>query len=104
MDQMRDLLNIRFFTDTDRERNVLTLRERPGFLKRAFMVYSTHTVHSEDELTAFLHSIQFNPRTVAVLEEEPHITLAQPVDSVRRHTTTMHSPFMLRRNDRGCLW
>jgi len=83
MDQMRDLLNIRFFTDTDRERNVLTLRERPGFLKRAFMVYSTHTVHSEDELTAFLHSIQFNPRTVAVLEEEPHITLAQPVDSVR---------------------
>lgn len=83
LDQMRDLLNIRFFTDTDRERNVLTLRERPGFLARAFMVFSTHTVHSEDELSAFLHSTQFNPRTVAVLEEEPHTTLSQPVDTVR---------------------
>jgi len=83
LDQMRDLLNIRFFTETDREHNVLTLRERPEFLKRAFMVFSTHTVHSEEELSAFFHSKEFNPRTVAVLEEEPQIILTQPVDSVR---------------------
>ncbi len=82
-DQVRDLLNIRFFTETDRDRRTLTLRERPGFLQRAFLVFRTHTVHSEEELSAFLRSSQFDPRTVAVLEEEPHVTLRDGADSSR---------------------
>lgn len=83
LDQQRDLLNIRFFTETDRERQTLVLRERPGFLQRAFLVFATHTVRSEEELSAFLHSSQFDPRTVAVLEEEPHVRLDRAADSTR---------------------
>jgi hypothetical protein len=71
VDQMRDLLNIRFYTDTDRGRGVLTLREREGYLQRAFVVFRTHTVTSEEELTAFLGNPEFDPRAVAVLEEPP---------------------------------
>jgi hypothetical protein len=82
-EQLRDLLNIRFFTETDRDRHTLTLRERPGFLQRAFLVFQTHTVHSEEELSAFLRSSQFDPRRVAVLEEEPHVQLRNNVDSSR---------------------
>jgi hypothetical protein len=51
------------------------------------MVFSTHTVQSEEELTAFLRSNRFDPRRVAVLEETPHITLPQPADSGRWQAT-----------------
>jgi hypothetical protein len=76
MDQMRDLLNIRFFTDTDHARGLLTLRERKGYLQRAFVVFRTHTVSSEEELRGYLERPEFDPRAVAVLEEPPPVRLS----------------------------
>lgn len=68
VDRQSDLLNIKYSTVTDSARRTLTLRERTGYLPRAFMVYATRTAQSEDELHALLQNPDVDLHTTAILE------------------------------------
>lgn len=76
-DQMYDLLNVKYVTRGTDEPGRLSLEPNPSYLPRAFMVYSIHVVHSDEELLAYLKSGTFNHRTTAVLERDPGIELPQ---------------------------
>jgi uncharacterized membrane protein YfhO len=64
-----DLLNIRYYTYTDSARGTIGLRERPGYLQRAHMVYSTVVARNEDEVRASMTAPAFDPRVMAVIED-----------------------------------
>lgn len=78
-DRAIDLLNIKYKTVTDRQRQALSLVKNETYLPRAFFVYSTHVVHSENELLEYIKSPSFDHRTTAVLEKDPEVQLAPPL-------------------------
>ena len=82
-DKLFDLLNIKYKTVTDERTRSLAFVPHPTYLPRAFFVYRTHVVHSEQELTTYLNSPDFDHRATAVLEQEPAEKLPVPADTPR---------------------
>jgi Bacterial membrane protein YfhO len=84
IDQMYDLLNVKYKTVDERGAPSLVLH--PTYLPRAFFVHAMHIVRSEPELFEYLKSPVFDPRTIAVLEDDPGFSLppssAPPQDRV----------------------
>jgi Bacterial membrane protein YfhO len=76
VDRQSDLLNIKYSTVTDSLRGSLTLRERTGYLPRAFMVYATRTAQTEDELHAMLQNPDIDLHTTAILEAPLPVSLS----------------------------
>ncbi|MCC6397253.1 MAG: YfhO family protein [Bacteroidetes bacterium] len=75
-----DLMNVRYFTVTDSARGTLGLQERKRYLPRAHMVFSSIVTRSGEESTAQLKSPDFDPWTMAIVEDSTHIPLALPAD------------------------
>jgi hypothetical protein len=78
VDRQSDILNLKYSTVTDSVRGTLTLRERTGYLPRAYMVYATRLAHSDDELSALLQNPAIDLHTTAVIEEPLQHTLPAP--------------------------
>ncbi len=76
VDQMYDLLNVKYKTVTNEQARGLSLARHETSFPRAFFLYRTHVVRSEEELLAYLKSPEFDHRTTAVFEKEPGFTLA----------------------------
>jgi hypothetical protein len=76
-DQMFDLLNVKYATVADEGRGMLSLRPHPTYMPRAFMMYRYRVLTDEKELLAYLKSPGFDPHTVAVLEQDPGVMLAE---------------------------
>jgi hypothetical protein len=69
VDRQSDILNIKYSTVTDSVRRTLTLRQRTGYMPRAYMVYATRLAQSDDEMSALLHDPALDLHTTAVIEE-----------------------------------
>ena len=74
-DNYFDLQNIRYYLYTDSARGTIGLRERPGYLQRAHMVYATVIARNEEEVRAHMTDPAFDPRAVAIVED----TTARPL-------------------------
>jgi len=74
--QIFDLLNVKYKTLTDEKPRALSLARHETYFPRAFFLYKTHVVHSDQELVSYLRSPAFDHRTTAVLEKDPGFTLA----------------------------
>lgn len=76
-----DLENVKYKTVT--EGNRLALVPNLSYLPRAFMVYRTHSVTSEDSLVAYMSGPAFDERSIAALEEPPPRGFTQDTTNVR---------------------
>jgi hypothetical protein len=75
-----DLLNIKYFLQTDSIRGTIGLKERPGYLQRAYLVFNTSVARNEEEVRAQLTSPAFDPRKMAIVEDSTYtpITATAP--------------------------
>ncbi|MEO8167937.1 MAG: YfhO family protein, partial [bacterium] len=71
-----DLLNIKYMTVTDSQRQGLQLALNPTYLPRAIMMPALHVARTEQEITDSLRSPTFDYRTVAIIEKEPPFPLS----------------------------
>jgi hypothetical protein len=74
--QTFDLLNVKYKTVTNEQARALSVALHETYLPRAFFLYKTHVVHSDQELMSYLKSPAFDHRTTAVLAKDPGFTLA----------------------------
>lgn len=87
-----DLLNVRFYTETDTVRRTLSLRERERVLDRAHVVFSITTAGSEEEVRTLMSDPGFDPWTMAVVEDTTYRPPAPPAQlpsgnaRIREHT------------------
>ena len=97
-DNYFDLLNINYFLYTDSARGTIGLRERPGYLQRAYLVFTTVIARNEEDVRARMTEPAFDPRAVAVVEDSTvHADLAavrrtRMGRAGQRHTEATGSP------------
>jgi hypothetical protein len=78
-DNFYDLLNIKYFLETDSVRGTIGLKERPGYLQRAYLVFNTSVARNEDDVRAQMTAPSFNPRTLAIVEDSTYTPIATGV-------------------------
>jgi hypothetical protein len=72
-DRICDLMNAKYRIALDEQQHTMSLRQVQTYLPRAFMVYKTIAIQNEDSAKSFMERDNFNPRHIAVFEEEPTI-------------------------------
>lgn len=78
-DNFYDLLNIKYYLQTDSVRGTIGLKERPGYLQRAYLVFTTSVARNEDEVRARMTAPAFNPRVEAVVEDSTYAPITTAV-------------------------
>ncbi|MBK7260027.1 MAG: hypothetical protein IPI01_19940 [Ignavibacteriae bacterium] len=82
-DNFYDLLNIKYYLQTDSVRGTIGLKERPGYLQRAYLVSTTSVARNEEEVRARMTAPSFDPRNEAVVEDSTYtpISAAAPASA-----------------------
>jgi hypothetical protein len=78
VDRQSDILNIKYSTVTDTVRGILTLRERKGYLPRAYMVFGVRVAQTEEDVRDLLQDPAVDLHSVAILEEALPSSLPAP--------------------------
>lgn len=74
-DETCDLLNAKYRIVIDEQRQTMSMREATTYVPRAFMVYQTRVIEDEPNVKSFLESNEFDPKRIALLEEQPSFIL-----------------------------
>ncbi len=74
-DKLCDLMNARFRIQVNEETRTLGLSESKTYLPRSFFVYDYQIIKDEEKIKEFMSQPEFNPRDIAVLEEEPGLEI-----------------------------
>lgn len=75
-DNFYDLLNIKYYLQTDSVRGTIGLKERPGYLQRAYLVFTTSVARNEEEVRARMTAPSFDPRKEAVVEDSTYTPIS----------------------------
>ncbi len=81
LEQSFDLMNVRYYTVTDSARGTLGLQERERYLPRAHMVFRSTVTRSGEESTDQLKAPDFDPWTMAIVEDTTHTPLVPPAEN-----------------------
>jgi hypothetical protein len=79
-DRACDLLNAKFRLTVDESNRYMNLAPSNTYLPRAFFVYNSTVIRNEDSVRAFMMNPNFDPRSIAVFEDDPHFNVDGIVD------------------------
>ena len=70
-DGQYDMLNIKYQIEVDEKRQAMGLRERTGYMPRAYFVEAARVLLNDTEVDKFMKSPQFDYRRMVALEKPP---------------------------------